>query len=101
MPRRTKENWSMSDWRDYYEALRVKAWRMHQETGESRYDREEWKYSKIVDAFNGYLENKSETDTERIRRKRNINAYADRYVSSRETYSKNEVLKMLRDISTF
>ena len=100
MSRRTKEDWTMSEWRDYYEGLQNRAYQCYQETGERRYDQQEYKYSKIVDAFNGYLELKNDVDTERVRRKRNIEAYADQHVY-KDTYSKNEVLKMLHDVSAF
>lgn len=72
----------------------------YQSTGESRYDRRELQYGKIVDAFNGYLENKDERDSERERRIRNINAYADKYVN-KDTYSRNEVMELIRKISWF
>ena len=100
MSRRTKEDWSMSEWRDYYEELRSRAYQMYQESGERRYDQQEYKYSKIVDAFNGYISYKDDEDKERVRRKHNIDAYADRHVY-KDTYSKNEVLKMLHDVSAF
>ena len=95
----SKADWTMREWRDYYENLRQKAYMDYQETGESRYDRRELQYAKIVDAFNGYLDFKDEEDHERLRRKRNIESYADRYVN-KENFSKNEVLKLIRDIST-
>lgn len=100
MARRTKEDWSMREWRDYYEKLRARAFWNYQNSGEPRYDREENRYSKIVDAFNGYLENQDEVDTDRIRRKHNIDEYAERH-TLKEMYTRNEVLKMLRDVSTF
>lgn len=95
-----KEDWSLTEWRDYYEKLQQKAYMTYQETGICRYDNEQYKYSKIVDAFNGYIAYREEVDNDRIRRRHNIQAYADQYVN-RETYSKNEVLKMLRDVSDF
>lgn len=96
----SRADWSMREWRDYYEKLQQKAYMNYQETGIGRYDREFIKYERIVDAFNGYLDNKNEQDTERTRRIQNISAYVDKYVHH-ETYSKAEVLKMIQDISTF
>lgn len=100
MARRTKEDWSMAEWRDYYEELQNRAYQCYQETGERRYDQQQYKYSKIVDAFNGYLDLKNDVDIERHRRERNIDAYAERHVI-KEHYTKNEVLRLIRDIRTF
>lgn len=97
---RTKEDWSMREWLDYYERLRQKAYMDFQETGTSRYDREELRYSKIVDAFVGYLENKSEADDEKLRRRRNIEAYAESHVY-KDTYTKAEVLAILNVVKDF
>lgn len=100
MGRRTREDWTMSEWRDYYEQLQDRAYQFYQETGAKRYDQQQYKYSKIVDAFNGYLDNKDTVDRERMRRKHNIDEYADRH-TTKDVYTRNEVLKMLRDVSTF
>lgn len=97
---RTKEDWSMREWRDYYEKLRKKAYMDFQETGINRYDREEMRYSIIVDAFNGYLENKSEVDDEKLRRRHNIEAYAESHVY-KDTYTKAEVLAILNTVKDF
>lgn len=95
-----KEDWSLSEWRDYYEKLQQRAYMQYQETGTGRYDSQQYQYSKIVDAFNAYISYRDDEDKERIRRKHNIDAYVDRYVI-KETYSKAEVLKMLHDVSMF
>ena len=98
--RKSKADWSMREWRDYYNKLQDKAYQNYQETGIARYDREFIRYERIVDAFNGYLENKNDQDTERTRRIQNISAYVDKYVHH-NSYTRDEVLKMIRDISTF
>lgn len=96
----SKEDWSMTEWRDYYEKLRQRAYMNYQESGMARYDRQELQYGKIVDAFDGYLANKEETDSEKMRRIRNINAYVEQHLY-KETYNRNEVLALIRTISTF
>ena len=95
-----KEDWSLTEWRDYYQKLQQKAYMQYQETGTGRYDSEQYKYSKIVDSFNAYISYRDDEDKERLRRKHNIDAYADRCVVN-DTYSKAEVLKILRDVSMF
>lgn len=96
----SKEDWSMTEWRDYYEKLRQRAYMNYQESGMARYDRQELQYGKIVDAFNGYLKNKEERDSEKMRRIRNINAYVEQHLY-KDTYNRNEVLALIRTISTF
>lgn len=95
-----KTDWTLEEWRDYYDKLQKRAYMNYQETGIGRYDNEQFKYSKIVDAFNGYIAFRDEEDKERLRRKRNIDAYASQYVC-KDHYTRNEVLKMLRDVSMF
>ena len=94
---RTREDWSMAEWRDYYARLAQKASNNYQQTGEGRYDREFYKYDTIVDAFNGYLEYKDERDNDRERRLHNIDAYvADR--THKDAYTKAEVMAMINAI---
>ena len=95
-----RDEWSMEEWRDYYENLRQKAYNNYQDTGMARFDSQERRYSVIVEAFDGYLENKSEVDTERARRLRNIEAYADR-LKGKDIFTQNDVKRILYDISTF
>lgn len=96
---RTRSDWSMDEWCKYYEALQKKAYMNYQETGEPRYDRAELRYGKIVDAFIGYLENKSEVDSDRLRRKRNADAYAERL--AKDTYTRDEVVRMIKEVGSF
>lgn len=96
----SRVDWSMREWRDYYEKLQQKAYMNYQETGIGRYDREFIKYERIVDAFNGYLDNKDSNDSERTRRIKNISAFVDQHIH-KETYSKTEVLSMIDVIKTF
>lgn len=97
---RTKEDWNMQEWRDYYDRLQQKAYMTYQQTGDPKHDREQFRYSKIVDAFNGYLSYAEEADTERLRRWRNIDAYIERNVLE-ETYTKAEVKRMLETLKQF
>ena len=95
-----KEDWTMAEWRDYYKGLAQRAYDNYQETGAAKYDSQFLKYDKIVDAFNGYLEHKNENDVARATRMRNIDAYIDRHVTN-DSYTRNEVLDMFRDIESF
>ena len=95
-----KENWTMSDWRDYYEKLRQKASDDYQSTGDGRYDNREHQYSVIVDAFNGCIAYRDEVDEDRMRRRRNLQAYADK-LQGKENFTLGEVKKILDDVSWF
>ena len=97
----SKADWNMEQWRNYYEGLRQKAYNNYQESGEKRYDSQEHKYSVIVDAFDGYLENKREVDAAKRRRQTNIDAYIDRYTSSKSDYTRDEVVNLLRGVKDF
>lgn len=97
-----KEDWTLEDWRDYYEKLRQKAFDDYQSTGESRFDNRERQYSVIVDAFNAYIDFNNEEDTEKMRRRRNILAYADKLQDMGKThFTIGEVKKILSEISWY
>lgn len=51
------DDFTMQEWRDYYADLERKAESNYQNSGIARYDRERYRYGKIVDAFDGWLEN--------------------------------------------
>jgi len=93
---KTKFDWSMTEWRDYYDTLAKKAYQNHQETGESRYDRENHRYEIIVKAFNGYLAHKSEEDEAKMKRLRNVEAYIKQI--SGDVFTRAEVLRMIREV---
>lgn len=95
-----RENWSMTEWRNYYQSLYDDAASKYQETGIARYDSQAYKLDVIITAFNGYLAHKDERDTERTRRLRNIDAFVDRHVTD-EAYTRTEVLDLIRQIKQF
>lgn len=49
-------DYTMQEWRDYYAEQEQKAEDNYQNSGVARYDRERYRYGKIVEAFDGYLE---------------------------------------------
>lgn len=97
MARRTKWDWSLMEWRDYYDGLRKKAENNYQESGMARYDREHHKYEVIVEAFDKAIEHDDERDNDRVRRMHNIDAYMDRY-GAKDTFTKAELTRIVNDI---
>ena len=95
-----KDEWSMEEWRDYYEGLRQKAYYDYQESGMARYDRREHQYGIIVAAFDGYIDNKKDHDTGWQRRRNNILAYYDK-LQGKDTFTLAEVKRILDDVSMF
>lgn len=95
--RRTKWDWTLREWRDYYDKLRHKAEYNYQDSGESRYDRECMRYEVIVDAMNKAMEYEDERDNERKRRMHNIEAYMER-LGGRSMYSRADLDKIVTDI---
>ena len=90
---------SMEQAREHYDKLRQKNERNFQESGEPKYDDATYRYQMIVDAMDAYLERKEEQDHARHRRHTNVNAYIDRYLSNAsKTYTRNEVIRMLREV---
>lgn len=83
------------EWRDYYEKLYQKNYSEYQQCGEPRYDRAQYKYSVIVDAFDAKLELESEREIDIKKRKTNCDAVIDRLAKSE--YSREEVKKYLQD----
>lgn len=53
---KSHNDFTMQEWRDYYAVQELKAERAYQNSGVARYDRERYRYGKIVEAFDGYLE---------------------------------------------
>lgn len=49
-------DYTMQELRDYYAEQERKAERNYQGSGVPRYDRERYRYGRIVEAFDGYLE---------------------------------------------
>ena len=50
------DDFTMQEWRNYYAEQERKAESNYQNSGVARYDRERYRYGKIVEAFDGYLE---------------------------------------------
>lgn len=94
---KTKWDWSTADWHDYYDRLRKKADDNYQNSGDSRYDRERYRYEVIVEAFDKAVEYNDERDNAKMRRMRNIDAYMERLVPKGE-YSRAEVMRLVDDI---
>lgn len=93
----SKWDWSLSEWRDYYDKLAKRAEDNYQQSGMSRYDREHHRYVVIVDAMNKAIEHDDERDNDRYRRMHNIDAYFDRY-GAKDSFSRAEVVKIVQDI---
>lgn len=90
---------TMHEAKEHYEKLMNKNYKTYQECGESKYYDAFIRYEMIVDAMDAYLERKEEQDHARHRRHTNVNAYIDRYLSNAsKTYTRNEVIKMLREV---
>lgn len=53
---KSHNDFTMQEWRDYYAEQYRKAEDNYQNSGVARYDRERYRYFKIVEAFDGYLE---------------------------------------------
>lgn len=91
------EDYSMEEWRDYYNKLYQRNYDNYQQTGDSRYERAYYQYQKIVDAFNGYIEWKKEEDTARKRRFDNFHNFLQNNVLE-EKYTRAEVFQLLRKV---
>ena len=94
---KTKWDWSLAEWRDYYENLRRRAEYNYQNSGDGRYDRERFRYDVLVEAFNKAIEYDDERDNAKMRRIHNIDAYMDRF-GAKDSFTKAEVLKLVNDI---
>ena len=83
-------------WAEYYENLEQKNHIAYQESGESRYDRAQYKYGKIADAFRAQCREEDERGT--IMRKwiSNKDAVLDRLIPNK-MYTVDEAKKLLED----
>lgn len=94
--RETQDNWSSAQWAKYYEKLEQKNYMAYQESGESRYDRAQYRYGKIADAFRAKAREESKKDD--IMRKRSVNHHdAVARLSPKKMYTAEEVRKLLDD----
>ena len=89
-----KQPETSQEWLDYYEKLRQKNEDNYQWSGESRYDRAQYKYSCICDAFRARIAQEKEREVDIKRRMKNCDFVIDRLVA--QSYSRAEVIEMLR-----
>lgn len=89
IPETTKE------WFERYEAKMNKAYYNYQETGDSRYDRQEHEYRAIADAFEAKLREESERDDTLRKRRVNCDYVVERLHKSE--YTRAEVVEMLNN----
>ena len=85
-------------WAEYYENLEQKNYIAYQESGESRYDRAQYKYGKIADAFRAQCREEDERGAIMRKRISNKDAVLDRLIPD-HMYTAEEVKKLLEDKS--
>lgn len=83
-------------WAEYYEKLEQKNYIAYQESGESRYDRAQYKYRKIADAFRAQCREEDERGAIMRKRISNKDAVLDRLIPNK-MYTVDEVKKLLED----
>ena len=83
-------------WAEYYEKLEQKNHIAYQESGEARYDRAQYKYGKIADAFRAQCREEDERGAIMRKRIGNKNAALDRLIPN-HMYTAEEVKKLLED----
>ena len=83
-------------WAEYYENLERKNYTAYQESGESRYDRAQYKYGKIADAFRAQCREEDERGAIMRKRISNKDAVLDRLIPD-HMYTAEEVKKLLED----
>lgn len=93
MASRTPE--TTKEWLEYYEKRQSKFYRMYQETGDPKYDREQYKFGCICDAFQAKLEMEGEREADIRKRLKNKDWIVNNL--AKNEYSKDEVIKLLND----
>ena len=83
-------------WAEYYEKLEQKNYIAYQESGESRYDRAQYKYRKIADAFRAQCREEDERGAIMRKRISNKDAVLDRLIPNK-MFTVDEVKKLLED----
>ena len=83
------------EWLEHFEKLKLKAFDNYQSTGEERYDNAQEKYDVICDGLRALLEKKEEYDGTIKKRLTNCQYVIERLGDG--PYSRNEVIKLLRD----
>lgn len=92
----SKEDWTASQWANYYDQLSNKNYMSYQETGETRYDNACIKYERIADAFRAKAEQEKESGADMKKRMNNKNFVVERLIPGKD-YSYDEVVKLLND----
>ena len=90
------EERNSQQWAEYYENLEQKNYIAYQESGEARYDRAQYKYGKIADAFRAQCREEDERGAIMRKRISNKNAVLDRLIPNK-MYTVDEVKKLLED----
>lgn len=91
-----REDFNSAQWADYYDKLAQKNYMAYQKSGEPRYDRAQYRYEKIADAFRAKEREEDERDGEIKKRMTNCDYVIDR-LSSGKMYNYDEVRKLLKD----
>ena len=83
-------------WAEYYEKLEQKNYIAYQESGEARYDRAQYKYGQIADAFRAKCREEDERGAIMRKRISNKDAVLDGLIPNK-MYAVDEVKKLLED----
>ena len=84
-----------AEWYVHFEKLRLKNELIYQQTGEPRYDSAAYKYSRICDAFRALMDSEKDREVNMKKRINNKNAAVEKLL--KDSYSKEEVIKMLEE----
>lgn len=91
-----QEDFNSLQWADYYDKLAQKNYMAYQETGENRFDRAQFRYEKIADAFRAKAAQEGDREVDIKKRMTNCDYVIDRLIKGK-VYTCEEVSKMLRE----
>lgn len=83
------------EWIERYEKRYQRAYDNYQQSGDARYDSQQYEYRCIADAFEAKLKQEKERGDEIQKRMRNKNFAVDRLYKNE--YTREEVIKLLDD----
>lgn len=83
------------EWIERYEKRESRAYKNYQETGGAKYDRQQYEYSKIVDAFRAL--NRKENEYHEQIKKRTANYKYVTDMLRKDSYTRDEVVELLRN----
>ena len=83
------------EWIERYEKRESRAYKNYQETGDAKYDRQQYEYSKIVDAFRALDHKESEYHEQTQKRTTNCKYVLDRL--RKDSYTREEVKELLQN----